>query len=38
MDANAMLDANGMMDSNTVNAMAQDANTNDPDTNLANGM
>lgn len=38
MDANAM-GANGMAaDSNTANAMAKDLNTNDPDTNLANGM
>ncbi|HEY0147892.1 MAG TPA: hypothetical protein VGB70_02700 [Allosphingosinicella sp.] len=30
--------ANGSMDSNTQNMMAQDANTNAPDTNLANGL
>lgn len=44
MDANMMMDANGMMnsnatmDANTHNAMMKDAKTNDPDTNLANGM
>lgn len=38
MDANATMDANASMDANTQNLMAQDANTNDPDTNLANGL
>ena len=45
MDANAMnamsnsgAGANGMMDANTQNMMMKDATTNDPDTNLANGM
>ncbi len=43
MDANATMDANAMggnatMDANTQNAMMNDMNTNDPDTNLANGM
>ena len=38
MDANMTMDANGTVDANTVNAMAKDATTNDPDTNLANGM
>ncbi len=36
MDMNAMTDANGAMDMNHAEAM--DMNTNDPDTNLANGM
>ena len=36
MDMNAMMDANGGMDMNS--AEATDLNTNDPDTNLANGM
>jgi hypothetical protein len=30
--------ANGAVDANTQNAMQRDMNTNDPDTNLANGM
>lgn len=30
--------ANGMTDANTQNMMQRDANTNDPDTNLANGL
>jgi hypothetical protein len=34
----AMTGGNGAMDANTQNMMMQDANTNDPDTNLANGM
>ena len=43
MSANGMtgmtgMDANGAMDANTQNMMAQDATTNDPDTNLANGL
>ncbi|QAY75372.1 hypothetical protein [Sphingosinicella sp. BN140058] len=44
MDANGSMgampgmDANATMDANTQNLMAQDANTNDPDTNLANGL
>ena len=44
MDANASMNgaamggANGAMDANTQNMMAQDANTNAPDTNLANGL
>jgi hypothetical protein len=39
MDPNAMnMDANGTVDANTQNMMMQDATTNDPDTNLANGM
>ncbi len=40
-DANAMaggMDANMATNSATENAMATDMNTNDPDTNLANGM
>ena len=32
------LDANGAADSNTTNMMMKDATTNDPDTNLANGL
>ena len=38
VDANMTMDANMAMDANTQNAMMNDANTNDPDTNLANGM
>jgi len=40
MDANAAgaMAANGSVDANTAAAMAKDANTHDPDTNLANGM
>jgi hypothetical protein len=38
MDANGAMGANATMDSNTHNAMMKDATTNDPDTNLANGM
>ena len=40
MSANGMtgMDANGAMDANAQNMMAQDAATNDPDTNLANGI
>ena len=37
-DVNALGAENGMMDANTANAVAQDLNTNDPDTNLANGL
>lgn len=33
-----MTGANGATDANTANMMAQDANTNSPDTNLANGL
>ena len=36
-DMNAM-DMNAMNGADTANAMATDMNTNDPDTNLANGM
>ena len=36
-DMNAM-DMNSMNSAETANAMATDMNTNDPDTNLANGM
>jgi hypothetical protein len=32
------VDANGSVDSNTQNMMMKDAATNDPDTNLANGL
>lgn len=32
------VDANGSLDSNTQNLMEKDAATNDPDTNLANGL
>jgi hypothetical protein len=44
MDANGAMNsaggmgANGSMDAATQNAMMKDATTNDPDTNLANGM
>ena len=49
MDPNMMMDANGAMDANraggaagtdaaTANVMAQDAASNDADTNLANGL
>ena len=42
LDGNAMggtgMGANGMTDANTQNMMMKDATTNDPDTNLANGM
>lgn len=38
IDANAAMDANMAMDANTQNAMMNDLKTNDPDTNLANGM
>ena len=38
MDANMAMDANMTMDANTHNAMMNDMKTNDPDTNLANGM
>ena len=37
-DLNAVGTENGMIDANTANAMQQDLNTNDPDTNLANGL
>ena len=37
-DMNAMTVGNETMDANTQNAVEQDLNTNDPDTNLANGM
>ena len=38
MNGAGAMGANGSMDAATQNAMAQDATTNDPDTNLANGM
>jgi hypothetical protein len=43
MDQNAMnaagtMGANGMTDANSQNMMQRDATTNDPDTNLANGL
>jgi len=38
VDANMSMDANMAMDANTQNAMMNDLKTNDPDTNLANGM
>ena len=38
MNGAAMGGTNGAIDATTQNMMAQDANTNDPDTNLANGM
>ena len=43
LDANAMgamngVDANGAADANTQALMEKDANTHDPDTNLANGL
>jgi hypothetical protein len=38
VDANMTMDANMAVDANTQNAMMNDLNTNDPDTNLANGM
>jgi len=44
MDQNASIEAvnqaaaNGSVDANTRNQMLKDAQTNDPDTNLANGM
>lgn len=38
MDANAALGGNAAVDAATANAMATDLNTNDADTNLANGM
>ncbi len=39
VDVNAMMDANASANaSDTANAVAADMNTNDPDTNLANGM
>ena len=38
VDANMSMDANMAVDANTQNAMMNDLNTNDPDTNLANGM
>jgi hypothetical protein len=38
MDANMTTDANMAVDANTQNAMMNDLKTNDPDTNLANGM
>ena len=37
-DLNAVSTENGMIDANTANAVQQDLNTNDPDTNLANGL
>ena len=37
-DLNAVGTENGMIDANTANAVQQDLNTNDPDTNLANGL
>ena len=38
MGATTGMDGNTAMDSNTQNMMMQDANTNSPDTNLANGL
>ena len=38
MNALPPMDGNGAMDANTQNMMQQDATTNDPDTNLANGL
>lgn len=38
VDALGNVGANGAVDANTQNMMAVDANTNDPDTNLANGL
>jgi hypothetical protein len=38
VDANMAMDANMAVDANTQNAMMNDLQTNDPDTNLANGM
>ena len=37
-DLNAVGTENGMISANTANAVQQDLNTNDPDTNLANGL
>ena len=37
-DLNAVGTENGMIDANTANAVQQDLNTNDPDTNLSNGL
>ncbi|HEX9954754.1 MAG TPA: hypothetical protein VGB48_06005 [Allosphingosinicella sp.] len=36
--AGGAMTGNGAMDAGTANAMAVDANTNSPDTNLANGL
>ena len=36
--AGGAMGANGAVDANTANMMAVDANTNSPDTNLANGL
>jgi hypothetical protein len=38
IDGATGMDANMTMDANMANAMANDMNTNSPDTNLANGM
>lgn len=43
LDANTTMDAgnmaaNGTIDANTANMMVEDVTTNDPDTNLANGL
>ena len=38
IDAMTNMDANAAVDANTQNLMVQDATTNDPDTNLANGL
>lgn len=38
VDANMTMDANMATDANTENAMMNDLKTNDPDTNLANGL
>ena len=38
MDATTNMDANAAVDANTQNLMLKDATTNDPDTNLANGL
>ena len=38
MDAMTNMDANAAVDANTQNLMVKDATTNDPDTNLANGL
>jgi hypothetical protein len=38
MGANAAMGGNGSMDANTQQMMQKDAATNDPDTNLANGL
>ena len=38
VDGATTLDANGSVNSSTQNLMEKDATTNDPDTNLANGL